>query len=793
MITTRSFITRLIAFLLLFMAGKSSAQSVGSAEVVSGGFGISSGGTTTSVSETIVIGPGTIQIDGTWQLYARYVFIDPTAVITGDGTIQFFNPSIAGGLSSPTYIDGNATLIDVNIEQHNDLNLVLVDADNPFSMVGIANGVASVYVGRNLDFSVANGDIILAEAFTDPGSPNLTGVGNTTATVTDLIFDIDATTTGYGLDRFVVTNNSIQGHIVKESLAGTFEFPLGILEGDYTPAIIENSGTSSAVHVSVQDYASSASIEQVGPIGNGMERTWNIYTDVTNGPVLDIALQHNQVTDQTLFEETSNFVTRFSTIVPNYTGDLALTINAWQSNILGASIPGSIPNSFIRNRVYSDFAADDQDELAFYTKSSCLITPLDMSTIVLTCPPDTLIDCTASTDTLNLGSVFVETCDAIDTIYYADNLVAGCPDTLYRTWYVVTDLGVMDSCVQTITIADTVAPVIAGCPSDLTVPNDEDQCGAIVFWTEPTAQDACSTVQLTSTHTSGSFLPVGTTTVTYTATDECGNQSICSFTVTVEDVQKPDVSVQIAEDFCEGEEVTWQPLISDNCAVNSIQSSHNQGDVFAVGTTVVSYTVTDVHGNDSTYTFEVTVLPLPQVAINASTTNACLNGNLVLTAENPVAGSTYIWYHDLVQVGEGTSYTVSGVTYETAGTYSLAVVNANGCQDTAQIEINVRPCDIIIVEVFSPDGDDINEYFHVENLEAFPRTKVWIYNRWGTEVYHSDDYQNDWDGRSQSQFNVGGDELPEGTYFYLLELGGEESDPNYGKVYKGYVYIKRNI
>src|SRR5690606_27698147 len=103
----------------------------------------------------------------------------------------------------------------------------------------------------------------------------------------------------------------------------------------------------------------------------------------------------------------------------------------------------------------------------------------------------------------------------------------------------------------------------------------------------------------------------------------------------------------------------------------------------------------------------------------------------------------------------------------------------------------VETCSIVIPEVFSPNQDNENDYFYVGGLEAYPRSKVWIYNRWGSEVYHSDDYQNDWDGKSISKFNVGGDDLPEGTYYYILRLGGDEGQPNVGTIHKGYVYLKR--
>lgn len=98
---------------------------------------------------------------------------------------------------------------------------------------------------------------------------------------------------------------------------------------------------------------------------------------------------------------------------------------------------------------------------------------------------------------------------------------------------------------------------------------------------------------------------------------------------------------------------------------------------------------------------------------------------------------------------------------------------------------------VIASEAFSPNGDGLNDFFTIEDLDAYPNSELWIYNRWGAEVFHSDDYQNDWDGRSQSKLNVGGDELPEGTYYYLLQLGGSDDQPGHGDIHKGFIYLKK--
>ena len=61
-------------------------------------------------------------------------------------------------------------------------------------------------------------------------------------------------------------------------------------------------------------------------------------------------------------------------------------------------------------------------------------------------------------------------------------------------------------------------------------------------WTAPTASDNCGVISFTSTHSSGATFPVGTTTVTYTAEDAAGHETICSFTVTVQDNTPPVIT-----------------------------------------------------------------------------------------------------------------------------------------------------------------------------------------------------------------------------------------------------------
>lgn len=78
---------------------------------------------------------------------------------------------------------------------------------------------------------------------------------------------------------------------------------------------------------------------------------------------------------------------------------------------------------------------------------------------------------------------------------------------------------------------DVIAPVISNCPSNITRTTTGSNVN--VTWTAPTATDNCSTANLTSNRNPGSAFSLGTTNVTYTATDAANNSSNCSFSVTV--------------------------------------------------------------------------------------------------------------------------------------------------------------------------------------------------------------------------------------------------------------------
>jgi hypothetical protein len=105
------------------------------------------------------------------------------------------------------------------------------------------------------------------------------------------------------------------------------------------------------------------------------------------------------------------------------------------------------------------------------------------------------------------------------------------------------------SCNFTVTVNDTENPVIK-CPASITVGNDPGLCSAVVNPGMATAKDNCPGVTVAGTRDDGQPLnatyPVGTTTITWKATDASNNMATCQQTITVNDVEPPVITVPVA-------------------------------------------------------------------------------------------------------------------------------------------------------------------------------------------------------------------------------------------------------
>src|SRR6185369_7364257 len=166
-------------------------------------------------------------------------------------------------------------------------------------------------------------------------------------------------------------------------------------------------------------------------------------------------------------------------------------------------------------------------------------------------------------------------------------------------------------CTFTVTVLDNQPPAIS-CPANRIVNAAPGVCTSNVTF-NVSATDNCTVTNLTSNPPSGFAFPVGVTTVTSTARDSNGNSSTCSFTVTVNDTQPPQITcpanltVNAAPGRCLSN-LTFSVTATDNCLVTNVTSVPASGFAFPVGVTTVTNTARDSSGNSSACTFIVTVL-----------------------------------------------------------------------------------------------------------------------------------------------------------------------------------------
>jgi gliding motility-associated-like protein len=106
------------------------------------------------------------------------------------------------------------------------------------------------------------------------------------------------------------------------------------------------------------------------------------------------------------------------------------------------------------------------------------------------------------------------------------------------------------------------------------------------------------------------------------------------------------------------------------------------------------------------------------------------------------------------------------------GFYTINYVDACGLTGSTLLEVVV--CETEIPNIFSPNGDGVNDVFIIQGSEGFPRSRFEVFNRWGGLVYENDNYQSAWRG----------DDLAEGTYYYVYHR-------NDGVKFAGYFQLVR--
>ena len=160
-----------------------------------------------------------------------------------------------------------------------------------------------------------------------------------------------------------------------------------------------------------------------------------------------------------------------------------------------------------------------------------------------------------------------------------------------------------------------------------------------------------------------------------------------------------------------------------------------------------------------TVTKQVIVYPYPKLTLGPSL--HVLEGGQVKIKPLYKYGTSlsYLWtpplYLDSVNIAVPTTTPLDDITYK------LTLTGIGGCSVTDTIFIKVLRSPEV-PNVFSPNGDGINDTWHIKYLESYPGATIEVFNRYGQKVFNSTGYDVEWDG------NLNGKALPIGTYYYII-------------------------
>jgi gliding motility-associated-like protein len=201
-------------------------------------------------------------------------------------------------------------------------------------------------------------------------------------------------------------------------------------------------------------------------------------------------------------------------------------------------------------------------------------------------------------------------------------------------------------------------------------------------------------------------------------------------------------------------------------------------DLTNVGPGVYTLTITDANGCTATLGGGNGTTVTSTSGVTASFTSDVITGEKPLPVSftnTSIGGVSYTWMFP-----DGTSSNTLNASFVFTelgmNTICLVADNGVGCADTACAEIDVFQNSVFVIpNVFTPNGDDVNDVFTVKNV-GLETMDAQIFNRWGQKQYEWHTTNGGWDGRTASGVIV-----PDGTYYFMISAKGYDGKEYFEK------------
>ncbi len=261
------------------------------------------------------------------------------------------------------------------------------------------------------------------------------------------------------------------------------------------------------------------------------------------------------------------------------------------------------------------------------------------------------------------------------------------------------------------------------------------------------------------------YFPIsGTTTINMQAVNQCGAQSS---TKSIQVRQPPNVVTSNDTTICFEQEVALSTPEGTNYnffwSENGQQISQDRVITVHPDSTTTYVIRATNFGNLACESADtvVVIVQYPDTG-NVKTIDVCEGEQAVLQSDT--VGISYIWSNGM--------NTQSIAVSDSGWYYVLIIQNNELCPMIDSFKVNVKVCyqPLDLPNVFSPNGDGMNDVFTPGQTYMYDKFSIEIYNRWGLKVYESVNPYFEWNG-----IDLHGNKLPDGTYFYIAKLEHHEN------------------